>query len=78
MTARSDHGFGNPDAKPLVSRPEASSSGRQIAPAPPGQVSYISNRCGYPKANGEPCTNYPVKGNEYCLPHLKVVSRDQS
>jgi hypothetical protein len=69
----SDHSTGNPNAKQLTSQPDAVSSGRRIAPAPPGQVSYISNRCGVARKDGSICTNYPLPGRDTCLGHTPKV-----
>lgn len=77
MTARSDHGFGNPDAKQLISRPEAASTGRVIAPAPPGQVPYAWGKCTHIYPTGRQCPNQPIPGHDVCLGHTPKVSRDK-
>jgi hypothetical protein len=66
-----NEGTGNPNAKQLQRSPEAASSGRRIAPAPPGQLSYMAQRCGVTRNDGVVCLNFPVAGYEYCLGHLK-------
>lgn len=62
-------GTGNPNAKQLYSRPEAASADRRIAPAPPGQVSYMNNRCGKIRKDGSICVNYLMPGKDTCLGH---------
>ena len=64
-------GTGNPNAKQLVSRPEAGAGNQRIAPAPPGQVSYMSNRCGAIRKDGSICRNYPQPGRDRCLGHSR-------
>jgi hypothetical protein len=69
MTARATDGYGNPDAKQLNHSPEAASSGRTIAPAPPGGLSFSQSRCGYIRNDGKECMNFPWAGHQRCFAH---------
>ena len=76
-SARSTNAGSNPNAQAIYNTPEVLSSGRRVAPAPPG-TSYWMNRCGVTGKDGERCIRLKMKGHETCLGHSPKVKNDES